>query len=50
MGDFNAINSIEDGWNGSPVNEVEIQDFNNFLQTTGMTELKTVGRFFYLDK
>ncbi|XP_075087832.1 uncharacterized protein LOC142169811 [Nicotiana tabacum] len=46
MRDYNAIQSFEDRYNGNPDMEVETRDFSDFLENTGMTELKTVGREF----
>ncbi|XP_070009487.1 uncharacterized protein [Nicotiana sylvestris] len=46
MGDYNAIQSWEDRYNGNPVMEAEIRDFNDFLENTGMIELRYVGREF----
>nr|XP_016476393.1 PREDICTED: uncharacterized protein LOC107797984 [Nicotiana tabacum] len=42
MGDYNVIQSVEDRYNGNPVMEAETRDFSDFLENTGMTELKTV--------
>lgn len=44
MGDLNTILHIEERRNGAPVQDVEIRDFNSFLEDTGMMEMKTVGR------
>nr|XP_016448972.1 PREDICTED: uncharacterized protein LOC107774043 [Nicotiana tabacum] len=46
MGDYNAIQSFEDMYNGNPVMEAETRYFSDFLENTRMTELKTVGREF----
>lgn len=46
MGDFNPILSIEDRLYGNPVQEVEVIDFKEFLQQSGMMELKSVGRYY----
>ncbi|XP_070025321.1 uncharacterized protein LOC142181853 [Nicotiana tabacum] len=46
MGDYNAIQSWEDRYNGNLVMEAEIRDFTDFLDNTGMTELRYVGREF----
>ncbi|XP_016457630.1 uncharacterized protein LOC107781446 [Nicotiana tabacum] len=46
MGDYNAIQSWEDRYNGNPVMEAEIRDFNDFLENTGMIELRYIGREF----
>ncbi|XP_075092211.1 uncharacterized protein LOC142172480 [Nicotiana tabacum] len=46
MGDYNAIQSWKDRYNENPVMEAEIRDFNDFLENTGMTELRYVGREF----
>lgn len=44
MGDFNAILHGDDKANGNVVQESEIKDFKEFLENTGLCELKTVGR------
>ncbi|XP_070010088.1 uncharacterized protein [Nicotiana sylvestris] len=46
MGDYNAIQSWEDRYNGNPVMKAEIKDFTDFLDNTGMIELRYVGREF----
>ncbi|KAH0724791.1 hypothetical protein KY284_000656 [Solanum tuberosum] len=43
MGDYNAILRAEDRPQGSQVQDIEVKDFNEFLNDTGMHELKTVG-------
>ncbi|KAK4360286.1 hypothetical protein RND71_019238 [Anisodus tanguticus] len=42
MRDFNAINHIKDRLNGSPMIEAYIRDFCEFMQSTGMMELKYI--------
>lgn len=44
FGDFNAITDIEDRQFGNPVQENEIRDFIDFIQASGMTELRAIGR------
>lgn len=46
MGDYNAIKSVEDRTVGNPVQELEVRDFNKFIEGTGLTEMKTSGRNF----
>ncbi|XP_009602893.1 uncharacterized protein LOC142168793 [Nicotiana tabacum] len=41
---FNAITDMDDRQFGNPVQENEIRDFNDFLQSSGMAELRIVGR------
>ncbi|KAK4729404.1 hypothetical protein R3W88_022392 [Solanum pinnatisectum] len=43
MGDYNAILQAEDRPQGSPVQDMEVKDFNEFLINSGMHELKIVG-------
>ncbi|XP_070022943.1 uncharacterized protein [Nicotiana sylvestris] len=42
--DFNAITDLEDKQFGNPVQDNEVRDFNEFIQTSGMTELRVIGR------
>lgn len=42
-GDLNAVLSPEDRLNGCPVTMAEVQDFQFCLQSTGLTEVRTVG-------
>ncbi|XP_019257656.1 PREDICTED: uncharacterized protein LOC109235863 [Nicotiana attenuata] len=44
MGDYNAVLHEQDRQYGSTVQDMEIKDFKEFLQDTGMNELQTVGR------
>lgn len=46
MGDFNSIIHLQDMLYTTPVQEVEVSDFKNFLQNSGMMELKSVGRYY----
>lgn len=46
MGAYNTILSVDDRINGSPVQENEIKDFNEFLIAVGMSEMRIVGRNF----
>ncbi|XP_070053975.1 uncharacterized protein [Nicotiana tomentosiformis] len=46
MGDYNAIRSGEDRPIGNPVQELEVRDFNEFIESTRLTEMKTSGRSF----
>ncbi|XP_019265727.1 PREDICTED: uncharacterized protein LOC109243273 [Nicotiana attenuata] len=46
MGDYNAIRSIEDRPVGNTVQDQEVRDFNEFIEDTGVTEMKTNGRKF----
>ena len=43
MGDFNTILRSDDRVMGSQVIDSEVMDFNNFIQDTGLMELKEVG-------
>ncbi|PHT66104.1 hypothetical protein T459_30529 [Capsicum annuum] len=45
MGDFNAVLNHDDRL-GSQMQEAEVRDFNALLTNTGLTVLKTVGRFY----
>ncbi|KAF3631434.1 hypothetical protein FXO38_26666 [Capsicum annuum] len=44
MGDFNTILRSDDRVMGSQVIDSEVMDFNNFIQDTGLMELKRLGR------
>ncbi|XP_075074715.1 uncharacterized protein LOC142162281 [Nicotiana tabacum] len=46
MGDYNAIRAGEDRPIGSPVQESEIRDFNDFIEHNNLTEIRTTGRNF----
>ncbi|XP_070049132.1 uncharacterized protein [Nicotiana tomentosiformis] len=46
MGDYNAIRLGEDRPIGNPVHELEVKDFNEFIESIGLTEMKTSGRSF----
>ncbi|WMV43181.1 hypothetical protein MTR67_036566 [Solanum verrucosum] len=46
MGDYNVVASINDRLVGSPVLEVEMGDFKEYLHDTGTVDLKQVGRNF----
>lgn len=46
MEDFNAIRSREDMPIGNPVQEMEVKDFNNFVEDAILAELRTNGRSF----
>ncbi|XP_075081553.1 uncharacterized protein LOC142166363 [Nicotiana tabacum] len=46
MGDFNVVLSVEDRVNGTPIQEAKSRDFKNFLQVTGVMEMKVEGRTF----
>lgn len=43
MGDFNTIVSADDRINGTTVQDREVKDFKEFVQDTGLVELKTAG-------
>ncbi|XP_056698200.1 uncharacterized protein [Spinacia oleracea] len=45
-GDFNSILSTEDRINGTPVTTAEIQDFSNFIVSTGLCPLQSVDHYF----
>ncbi|XP_070018332.1 uncharacterized protein [Nicotiana sylvestris] len=45
-GDYNAVMHSEDRAYGNPIQDMEMGGFRNFLQNTGMTKLKYVGREF----
>lgn len=44
MGDYNAIREGEDRPVGNPVQEAEVRDFNEFMTSNGLAELKSNGR------
>ncbi|XP_059310282.1 uncharacterized protein LOC132061497 [Lycium ferocissimum] len=44
IGDYNAILSEDDRQIGSPVQKVEVRDFSNFLDDTGLTIIRATGR------
>ncbi|XP_019256264.1 PREDICTED: uncharacterized protein LOC109234650 [Nicotiana attenuata] len=46
IGDFNAILEVEDRTHGTVVQDQEIRDFREFMEESGMTELKAIGRSF----
>ncbi|XP_075091688.1 uncharacterized protein LOC142171877 [Nicotiana tabacum] len=46
MGDYNAIRSGEDRPIGNPVQELEVRDFNSFIDDTALVEMRTNGRNF----
>ncbi|XP_019242474.1 PREDICTED: uncharacterized protein LOC109222588 [Nicotiana attenuata] len=46
MGDFNAIRSREDRPIGNLVQEMEVKDFNKFVEDAILAELRTNGRSF----
>ncbi|XP_070013814.1 uncharacterized protein [Nicotiana sylvestris] len=46
MGDYNATRSAEDRPIDNPVQELEVRNFNDFIEDTGLTEMKTSGRNF----
>lgn len=45
MGDYNAVLQAENRVKGSPVQDIEIKDFNEFMIDAKMHKLKTVGAF-----
>ncbi|XP_075086529.1 uncharacterized protein LOC142169193 [Nicotiana tabacum] len=46
MEDYNAIRSWEDRPIGNTVQELEIMDFNNFIDDIALVEMRTSGRSF----
>ncbi|XP_019256569.1 PREDICTED: uncharacterized protein LOC109235000 [Nicotiana attenuata] len=46
MGDYNTIRSGEDRPLGNLVQQMEIRDFNDLIESTGLTKMKTSGRRF----
>ncbi|XP_070056687.1 uncharacterized protein [Nicotiana tomentosiformis] len=46
MGDYNAIRSEEDRLIGNLVQELEVRDFNSFIDDTALVEMRTNGRNF----
>ncbi|XP_070007794.1 uncharacterized protein [Nicotiana sylvestris] len=46
MGDFNSIMSIEDRVQRNPVQDVEERDFKNFVEEAGLSEMRTIGRYY----
>ncbi|XP_019260883.1 PREDICTED: uncharacterized protein LOC109238857 [Nicotiana attenuata] len=44
MRDFNAVFTSQDRQHGTILQDMEIQDFREFMSDTGMNELPTVGR------
>ncbi|XP_016496576.1 uncharacterized protein LOC107815508 [Nicotiana tabacum] len=46
MGDYNATRSAEDRPIDNPVQELEVRNFNDFIEDTELTEMKTSGRNF----
>ncbi|XP_075074577.1 uncharacterized protein LOC142162154 [Nicotiana tabacum] len=44
MGNFNAVLKLEDRKNGSQIQDGEVRDFENFLNSTSLAEMKYVGR------
>jgi len=46
MGDYNSILKAEDRPQGSPVEDIEVKNFNEFILDAGMNELTTVGGFY----
>ncbi|XP_009765971.2 uncharacterized protein [Nicotiana sylvestris] len=46
MGDYNAIKSRKDRPIGNHVQDVEVRDFNRFINDTGLVEMRTKGRNF----
>lgn len=46
MGDYNAIRSEEDRPIDNHVQDVEMRDFNSFIDDTGLVKMRTKGRNF----
>lgn len=46
MEDFNSILNEDDRKHGTPIQDIEIRDFMEFLTDSGMTELATSGRYY----
>ncbi|XP_070050288.1 uncharacterized protein [Nicotiana tomentosiformis] len=46
MGDYNTIRPGEDRPIGNPVQELEIRNFNSFIDDTALVEMRTSGRNF----
>ncbi|XP_059301906.1 uncharacterized protein LOC132053823 [Lycium ferocissimum] len=46
MGDFKAVLKHNDRMGGSPIQDAEVADFEQLLDTTSLTVMKTVGRFY----
>lgn len=46
MRDFNAVLKQEDRKNGSQIQDGELRDFENFLNSTSLAEMKSVGRYY----
>lgn len=49
MGDYNVVANVHDRIVGSPVLEVEMEDFKEYLLDTGTSELKADWPQFYMD-
>ena len=46
LGDFNAMLSFDDRFQGRPVTTYETQDFSGCLQATDLLELRSCGHFY----
>ncbi|WMV43575.1 hypothetical protein MTR67_036960 [Solanum verrucosum] len=46
FGGFKAMTCLEDRASGNPVHEYEVHDFNKYIITAGMIELRGIGRWF----
>lgn len=45
MGDFNVVLKGEDQINRNQIADVEVRDFEQCILSSGLTELRSIGRF-----